>query len=90
VPVLMPLVTTLGVDPVHFGVVVTIALTTGLITPPFGLSMFLMCSIGDVSIEEFSREIWPFIACIFLGLLLFIFVPDVVVWLPNTILGQAK
>lgn len=90
VPILMPLVTTLGVDPVHFGVVVTIALTTGLITPPFGLSMFLMCGIANVSIEEFSREIWPFIACIAIGLALFIYFPDLVVWLPNTIMGESK
>lgn len=90
VPILMPLVTTLGVDPVHFGVVVTIALTTGLITPPFGLSMFLMCGIANVSIEEFSREIWPFIVCIAIGLGLFIYIPDLVVWLPNTIMGESK
>lgn len=90
VPILMPLVETLGIDPVHFGVVATIALTTGLITPPFGLCMFMMCSIGNVRIEEFTREIWPFIACIVVGLLLFIFFPELVVYVPNAIMGPAK
>ncbi|MEO5695178.1 MAG: TRAP transporter large permease [Usitatibacter sp.] len=90
VPILMPLVETLGIDPVHFGVVATIALTTGLITPPFGLCMFMMCSIGNVRIEEFAREIWPFIACIVVGLLLFIFFPELVVYVPNAIMGPAK
>jgi tripartite ATP-independent transporter DctM subunit len=90
VPILMPLVQTLGIDPVHFGVVATIALTTGLITPPFGLSMFLMCSISGVRIEEFSREIWPFVVAIIVGLVLFIVFPDLVVYVPDTIMGKAK
>ena len=90
VPVLMPLIETLGIDPVQFGVIATIALTTGLITPPFGISMFLMCSIGNVTIGQFSREIWPFIIAIVVGLVLFIYFPGLVTFLPNVIMGEAK
>lgn len=90
VPILLPLLQTLGVDPVHFGVIATIALTTGLITPPFGLSMFMMCSISGCTIEEFSREIWPYVVAIIVGLILFIVFPELVVWVPNTIMGSAR
>lgn len=89
VPILMPLVQSLGIDPVHFGVVATIALTTGLVTPPFGLTMFLMCSIGKVSIEAFAREIWPFIVAIFAGLVLFIYFPQLVTFVPDAIMGKS-
>ena len=90
VPILMPLVQTLGIDPVHFGVIATIALTTGLITPPFGLSMFLMCSISNTRIDQFSREIWPFVVAIVVGLVLFIVFPQLVVYLPNAVMGNVK
>lgn len=90
VPIMMPLVQALGIDTVHFGVVATIALTTGLITPPFGLSMFMMCSISGCTIEEFSREVWPYVIAIIVGLILFIVFPQLVVWVPNTIMGKAK
>lgn len=90
VPILMPLVQTLGIDSVHFGVIATIALTTGLITPPFGLSMFMMCSISGCTIEEFSREVWPFVVAIIVGLILFIVFPQLVVWIPDTIMGTAR
>jgi tripartite ATP-independent transporter DctM subunit len=90
VPILMPLVQTLGIDSVHFGVIATIALTTGLITPPFGLSMFMMCSISGCTIEDFSREIWPFVVAIVVGLTLFIVFPELVVWVPNTIMGNSR
>jgi tripartite ATP-independent transporter DctM subunit len=90
VPVLMPLVLATGIDPVYFGVIVTIALATGLVTPPFGLTMFLMCKIANVSIEDFARESLPFFACIIAGLVLFIYFPELVLWLPNLLMGEGK
>ena len=88
VPVLMPLVEVLGIDPVYFGVIATIALATGLVTPPFGLTMFLMCKMADVSIEAFSREAVPFIVCILIGLMLFIYFPQIILWVPDMLMGE--
>jgi C4-dicarboxylate transporter DctM subunit len=88
VPVLMPLVESTGIDPVYFGVIVTVALTTGLVTPPFGLTMFLMCKMADVTIEEFSREAIPFVAVLICTIALMIFVPELVLWLPRTLMGE--
>ena len=88
VPVLMPIVESAKIDPVYFGVIVTVALTTGLVTPPFGLSMFLMCKMADVTIEEFSREALPFIAVLIATIMLLIFVPGLVLWLPDALMGE--
>lgn len=88
VPVLMPLVDTVGIDPVYFGVIVTVALTTGLATPPFGLTMFLMCTMAGVTIEEYSREAMPFIAILVGTIALLIFVPGLVLWLPDALMGE--
>lgn len=90
VPVLMPLVDAIGIDPVYFGVIATIALATGLVTPPFGLAMFLMCKMADVSIEAFAREALPFIFCILIGLLLFIYFPQLILWVPDMLMGESR
>lgn len=88
VPVLMPVVESAKIDPVYFGVIVTVALTTGLVTPPFGLTMFLMCKMSGVTIEEFSRESMPFIAILVGTIVLLIFVPGLVLWLPDALMGE--
>ena len=88
VPVLLPVLIATGVDPVHFGVVATVALSAGLVTPPFGLTMFLMCKLADVSVEEFALESIPFFVCIGVALGLLIFFPEIVLWLPNLLMGK--
>ncbi len=87
VPVLMPVIEAIKIDPVYFGVIATIALTVGLVTPPFGLSMFLMCKIADVTVEDFARESLPFLAVLVGVLVLLIYVPELILWLPDTIMG---
>lgn len=87
VPVLMPLVESMGIEPVYFGVIVTVALATGLATPPFGLTMFLMCNMSGVTIEEYSRESIPFIAILVGTIVLMIFFPQLVLWLPGVLMG---
>jgi len=89
VPVLMPVVEATHINPVYFGVIATIALATGLVTPPFGLSMFLMCKLADVSIEAFSREAIPFVLCLVAVLVLLIYFPGLILWLPNAIMGES-
>ena len=87
VPVLLPVVTSVGIDPVYFGVISTVALTTGLVTPPFGLTMFLMCDMAEVDMGEFTREALPFIACLIGTLVLLVYVPGLILWLPNKLMG---
>ncbi len=88
VPVLMPLVKTLGIDPVHFGVVFTLNLMIGLITPPVGMSMFISCSIAKIKVVDFAREIPIFVGALVAVLLIITYIPDVVLFLPNLIMGK--
>jgi C4-dicarboxylate transporter DctM subunit len=88
VPMILPIALKAGIDPVHLGVVMSFNLTIGLITPPFGSIMFVMCGISRISIYEFSREAVPFIAILVLTLALITYVPEVVLFLPNLVMGK--
>ena len=88
VPVLMPLIRTLGIDPVHFGVMFTLNLMIGLITPPVGMSMFIACRIANIQIVEFAREVWPFVIALIGVLLVVTYFPSVVLFLPNLVMGN--
>jgi tripartite ATP-independent transporter DctM subunit len=86
VPLLMPTVTALGIDPVHFGVITVFTLLIGLVTPPYGLTMFLLCRMANISMGEFWRELWPiFLTMVFTLVLITVF-PGLATWLPNLIL----
>jgi tripartite ATP-independent transporter DctM subunit len=89
-PVLMPVVTSLGIDPVHFGVVMTLNLMIGVLTPPVGMNMYIVCAIGSISIREYTREALPLIGALLLVLGLITYVPGLVLWLPNRLLGAAR
>lgn len=82
-PLLVPLVTQLGVDPLHFGLVVIVNIMVGGITPPFGSMMFTVCGITRCSIQEFIKEVWPFILAILIVLIFITYVPSIVLFLPN-------
>jgi len=86
-PVVMPLIAAYGIDPVHFGVVLVLNLTIGLLMPPVGLLMFIVCSIGEVRLRDYTREILPFLAVIVATLLLITYVPWLVLALPNALIG---
>ena len=88
VPVLMPLIKTLGIDPVHFGVMFTLNLMIGLITPPVGMSMFITSRIAGIQVAEFAREIWPFVIALVAVLLVVTYFPSVVLFLPNLVMGN--
>jgi C4-dicarboxylate transporter, DctM subunit len=83
VPVLLPTAQLLGIDPVHFGVVVVLNVMIGLITPPFGLLLFLMTKIANVSLSSLTREVLPFLAVMIAALALITLLPDAVLWLPR-------
>jgi tripartite ATP-independent transporter DctM subunit len=82
-PILLPLVLKFGVDPVHFGLILMVNAGIGLITPPVGPSLFVGCAIGKVSIEEVSKELWPFYAAMIAALLIVTYVPAATLWLPS-------
>jgi tripartite ATP-independent transporter DctM subunit len=82
-PVLLPTAKALGVDPVHFGVVAVLNIMIGLVTPPFGLLLFLMGKIADVPLKHLVREVMPFLAVMIGALALVTLVPDLVLFLPR-------
>jgi len=83
VPVLLPTAQALGIDPVHFGVVAVVNIMIGLVTPPYGLLLFMMVKIAGVSLKDMVREIVPFLGVMFIALAIITFVPDLVLFLPR-------
>jgi C4-dicarboxylate transporter DctM subunit len=86
VPVLGPIAAKAGIDPVHFGTVIVINAVIGLITPPVGASLFVVCSVAKLSLERVSRAIWPFVAVAAIVLLLVTYIPALSTWLPRLLL----
>ena len=82
-PILLPVVTAIGVDPVHFGIILMLNLGIGLVTPPVGSTLFVGCAIGKISIEDVAKTIWPFYIAMIAVLLLVTYVPQVAMWLPG-------
>lgn len=86
-PILVPAISKLGIDPLHFGLVLVVNLTIGGVTPPVGTMMFTTCSILRVKIESFVKEGWPFMLSMFIVLMLITYVPALVTWLPTRLMG---
>ncbi|MGJ9460349.1 TRAP transporter large permease [Oceanobacillus sp. CF4.6] len=86
-PILLPVATSVGMDPVHFGVMMILCLGIGLITPPVGTVLFVGSAIGKISIENATKGLFPFYVVMIVVLLLVAFIPELVLWLPN-MLGQ--
>jgi C4-dicarboxylate transporter DctM subunit len=82
-PVLLPTAVALGVDPVHFGVVAVLNIMIGLVTPPYGLLLFMMTRIADISLMELVREMVPFLVVMIGALALVTLWPDMVLFLPR-------
>jgi C4-dicarboxylate transporter DctM subunit len=83
VPVFIPTAQALGIDMVHFGVVVVMNTMLGLVTPPYGLLLFIMTNISGCPVRDIIREALPYIAVMILCLIVVTFVPEVVLWLPR-------
>ncbi|MCJ8337143.1 MAG: TRAP transporter large permease [Pseudomonadales bacterium] len=83
-PVLLPLVVEhAGMDPVHFGIMMMMNLSVGLITPPVGTTLFAGCAVGKVSIEKVTRTMWPFWLTLVFMLLLVTYIPQLTLWMPQ-------
>lgn len=84
-PILLPVVTKFGVDPVHFGMIMLLNLGIGLCHPPVGSIIFVGCAVGKVTMEEVVRRIWPFYGVMFAVLMLVTYLPDLSLWLPRAL-----
>lgn len=84
-PILLPVVTSMGMDPIQFGVVLILNLAIGLCTPPVGSALFVGCSIGKTKIEKTSKSMLPMFIIMVVTLLLITFVPEIVMTVPNLI-----
>lgn len=82
-PLLVPAVVKLGVDPLHFGVIFIVNIMIGGLTPPFGSMMFTVCSIVKVRLEDFVREVWPFIVALTIVLLVVTYSEPIALFIPN-------
>ena len=83
IPLIFPIAMRFGVDPVHFGVVTTVGWAIGYITPPFGATLFVSCSLTNKSIREVTPYILPIVLAMLMVLLFITFYPDTVLWLPR-------
>ncbi len=84
VPILLPIAKTLGVDLVHFGVVVVLNMMIGLIHPPFGMLLFVTNALTGISIRDMMREGWLFLVMLLMLLLAITVIPEIVLWLPQS------
>jgi TRAP-type C4-dicarboxylate transport system permease large subunit len=82
-PILVPLVKSFGIDPIHFGVVMILNCMIGLITPPMGGILFITCRVAELKLVELLKEVWPFIIWLIVALIIVTYVPQTVLWLPD-------
>lgn len=83
-PVFLPIVEQTAISPIHFGIIMVITLMIGLLTPPFGVILFVLNAVTGVSIERITRNMIPFYLPLVLALLLSVIFPGIVLWLPRT------
>ncbi|WP_104136067.1 TRAP transporter large permease [Cryobacterium sp. Y62] len=86
-PILVPVVVSIGVNPIHFGVIMVLTLMIGLITPPFGINALIVSDIAKVSFGSLTRELVPFFAILLAVVAILIVFPEISLWLPEMILG---
>ena len=85
VPLLLPLADTVGIHPVHFGLVVVVNMCIGFITPPVGLCLYVLCGITKLNIERMSKAVLPFLVVEVIALGLITYVPFLTLFLPRLV-----
>lgn len=88
-PILLPVITQYGIDPVHFGIIMMTVVTMGCSTPPVGVALYTCSSIMNCPVEETTKYSWPLFVAIGATLLVTIFFPNVILFLPNLVYGTA-
>jgi len=84
VPILMPIVLKLGIDPVHFGLIMTLNLMIGLLHPPLGMVLFVLARVAKLSVERTTMAILPWLVPLFMALIAITYIPELTLWLPRT------
>ena len=85
VPVLMPIILKVGIDPVHFGVMMTLNLMIGLLHPPLGMVLFVLSRVAELSIERTTMAILPWLGPLLLSLIAITMIPELTLWLPRAV-----
>lgn len=83
VPILLPIAINLGIDPVHFGIIMVVNLAIGMITPPVGINLFVASQISNIKLATISRAIIPFVIILFVDVLILSFIPFLSTWIPS-------
>jgi tripartite ATP-independent transporter DctM subunit len=87
-PIFLPMVKEAGIDPVHFGVLMATVVTLGVMTPPIGSALYTVCGIINCPPEDYTKESLPFMLAILLEIAILVFLPGIVLWIPNMIFGS--
>ena len=89
VPILLPIVLKLGIDPIHFGLIITLNLMIGLLHPPLGMVLFVLARVANLSVERTTMAILPWLVPLLLALIAITYIPAITLWLPHT-MGLAR
>jgi tripartite ATP-independent transporter DctM subunit len=87
VPILLPIVLKLGIDPIHFGLIMTLNLMIGLLHPPMGMVLFVLARVARLSVERTTMAILPWLVPLFVALIAITYIPQITLWLP-TVMGM--
>ncbi|WP_194725184.1 TRAP transporter large permease [Noviherbaspirillum malthae] len=87
VPILLPIVLKLGIDPIHFGLIMTLNLMIGLLHPPLGMVLFVLARVAKLSVERTTMAILPWLVPLFIALIAITYIPQITLWLPNMVNG---
>jgi TRAP-type C4-dicarboxylate transport system permease large subunit len=87
-PILLPLVKTIGYDPVFFGVIVSVIVTLGILTPPVGIAMYTICGIMECKLQDYIKESPPFFLAIMILTALYLLFPEVIMFMPKLLYGS--
>jgi len=90
IPIFFPIVVQYGIDPVNFGLVMTLLIMIGNMTPPVGMCLFAVSSFTKISVMELAKEVWPYLIGILLVTILLAFVPSIATSLPDLLMGPAR
>ncbi len=85
-PILLPLAVKVGIDPIHFGLIMVLNLVIGLITPPLGACLFIACTIAKITLEQIIKAIFPFLIAAIVVLFIVTYIPELVLWLPRMVM----
>ncbi|NDB66002.1 MAG: TRAP transporter large permease subunit, partial [Euryarchaeota archaeon] len=85
VPLFIPTCNALGIDLIHFGVLIVVNSMIGLITPPYGILLFVISAVSQIPLKEMIREIWPFLGVLVAALVVMIVFPEIVLWAPRSL-----